>query len=386
MKIYMVATEPSGDALAADVIDKLRETDRAVEIVGVGGKLMAQRGISSAIDISELAVMGLVEGLKIYKTVKEKVEETAANIIQQKPDCVVLIDSWGFMWRVAKRVRELGYKGPRIKLIGPQVWATRPGRAKVLADHVDHLLCIHKFEQPFYEPYGLDTTVIGNPALDRLEIGNAEVFRKKFDISADKRIVLLLLGSRKSEIRNVAPTLEAAAAAISKSADNVVIVCVAAGAVAEEVTVRSRSWNFPYLLSTDEDDKSDAFRAGTLALACSGTVTTEIAMQGVPLVVGYKIGWITWAIARLFLMKSKFITLMNVAVDKEIIPEFVQTRFVPRRVLYAARRLLEDASARESQVQAQYNALDKMGRGGLSAAEIAAEKILELSKASNTKH
>ncbi len=121
-------------------------------------------------------------------------------------------------------------------------------------------------------------------------------------------------------------------------------------------------------------------------MACSGTVTTEIAMQGVPLVVGYKIGWITWAIARLFLMKSKFITLMNVAVDKEIIPEFVQTRFVPRRVLYAARRLLEDASARESQVQAQYNALDKMGRGGLSAAEIAAEKILELSKASNTKH
>ena len=164
-KLYIVATEPSGDALGAELVDALRSRQSDISILGVGGTQLERRGIASLYDINDLAILGLIEGLKAYKLVKERVEETAQDIIKHNPDGVVLIDSWGFMWRIGQRLAELGYKGKRIKLVGPQVWATRPSRAKTLAANVDHLLCIHAFEQPFYEPYGLSTTVIGKSCL-----------------------------------------------------------------------------------------------------------------------------------------------------------------------------------------------------------------------------
>ena len=382
IKLYFVAAEPSGDALGADVIDAIGKLNDNVEYAGVGGSSMDKRGVESLFDITDLAIMGLVEGLRAYKLVKQRVEETARDIIERNPDAIVLIDSWGFMWRVGRRVAELGGKMPRIKLVGPQVWATRPGRAKTLSENVDHLLCIHSFEEKFYEPYGLPTTTIGNPALSRDLQGDGEALKQRIGVSNGKKTIGLLLGSRNAEIQRVAPVLEQAAERLCRGHSDRHVICVAADAQKAAIIDRSKSWEFPFSLITEDADKNDAFASFDIALTCSGTVTTEVAMQGAPVVVGYKIGWITWGIARAFLMKSKFITLLNVAADQQIAPEFVQTRFSVENLSLAAERLLTDESARQSQIDAQFAALDVMGRGGRPAADIAAEKILQLATSS----
>src|SRR5690606_15602589 len=177
--ILLVAAEDSGDALGADVIDALRAADPTVRISGIGGARMRERGAALDVDMSGLAVLGFVDGLKAFERVKRAVEAAGEAIITKDPDAVLLIDSWGFMWRLARFLKQRGHRAKRIKLIGPQVWATRPGRARVLAQWCNHLLCIHAFEQPFYEKWGLASTVIGNPALYRLKQGDAAAFRDR---------------------------------------------------------------------------------------------------------------------------------------------------------------------------------------------------------------
>lgn len=377
-RIFLVAAEDSGDALGADVIDALRTADPTVEISGIGGERMRERGAALDVDMSGLAVLGFVDGLKAFGRVKRAVEAAGDAIIKEDPDAVVLIDSWGFMWRLARFLKQRGHRAKRIKLIGPQVWATRPGRARVLAQWCDHLLCIHAFEQPFYEKWGLATTVIGNPALYRLKRGDAAAFRADFGLAAGKRIVGLLPGSRPSEIRRVAPSLVAACEALAKAGEDRLFVCVTAASVAAPVQEMARSWAFPHMLVTDDKRKPDAFASMEVAIACSGTVTTELAAQGAAIVVGYKLGWATWALARLFLMRSRFITLLNVAAGKEVAPEFVQTRLTPANVAGAAERLLSDTSALERQRAGQREALKVMAGPGRPAADIAAETILKL--------
>jgi len=378
MHLYFVAAEPSGDVLASEVIQKISITHPDTSFSGVGGSQMASLGITSLFDTKELAVFGLLEGIKAFKTVKARVEDTARDIVQKNPDAIVLVDSWGFMWRVAQRAKQLGYAGKRIKLIGPQVWATRAGRAKTLAAHVDHLLCIHDFEETFYRPHGLDTTVIGNPALERDSIGNGAAFRKSHAITEKDTLLLLLLGSRNSEIKTVAPVLIETANELCKRNSDVKVICVAADSVKDQISELSKTWQFPHALTTNNDEKLDAFAACDVALACSGTVTTEVALQNVPLVIGYKVGWVTWAIARLFLMKAKYITLLNVAADKEVAKEFIQTRFTTKRLLAALNSLLNSDEARHQQIEEQNKALEQMGRGGEGASSISARKIVEL--------
>jgi lipid-A-disaccharide synthase len=263
-----------------------------------------------------------------------------------------------------------------IKYIGPQVWATRPGRAKTLAGLVDHLICIHEFEAPFYAPFGLPVTVSGAPALSRIKQGDPAKFRARHALMAGEELLALLPGSRRAEIQRVSPVLEAAAAQLCAERSNLVVICMVARSVAPLVRQRAQAWTFPHRMIEDESEKEDVFAAAAVALAASGTVTTEVALQGTPVVVGYKIGWITWALARLFLLRTKFITLMNVVAGHEIAPEYVQTRFSAANITSAAAPLLDDPSARKRQIAAQEVALDKMGRGNRPAAEIAADAVL----------
>jgi lipid-A-disaccharide synthase len=375
-KIFLVAAEASGDALGADLAAALRARDPSLVLAGVGGPLMSAQGLPSQADVSGLAILGFVDGLLAYERVKHAVADTVAAILAAAPEVVVLIDSWGFTLRVARGVRQ---RAPHIKLvkyIGPQVWATRPGRAKTLAAAVDHLICIHDFEVPYYTPFGLRCTVCGHPAIGRFRPGDAAAFRARRAIAADERIVLVLPGSRASEIERVGPTLWRAAGLLRAGRSDLRIVTVAAQAVREAVVAQAPM----DALLVDETEKEDAFAAAHVALAVSGTVTTEVALQGTPLVIGYKLGWITWALARAFLFRSKYATLMNVAADAEVAPEFIQTRFTAGNIARAAANLLDDEAKRRAQTAAQNRALDLMGRGGRPAAEIAAESVLAESR------
>ena len=377
--VFLVAAEDSGDAFGADVIDALRAQDPSVRISGIGGERMRERGAHSDVDMSGLAVLGLIEGLKAYGRVKQAVEDTADAIMKADPDSVVLIDSWGFMWRVARALKLRGARAKRIKLIGPQVWATRPGRARVLAQWVDHLLCIHPFEQPFYVKWGLPTTVIGNPALHRLPKGDAAAFRQRHGIPPDADVIGLLPGSRKAEMRRVAPTLMEATRIVQARDPSRKVICMVAPSVVAEVEALAKAQSFPIVLVRDEAEKADAYAAMKVAIACSGTVTTELAAQGAAVVTGYKLGWITWALLRFFLFKSRFSALVNVAVNREVIPEFLQTSFSAKSIEQAAERRLSDPTILKAQQDGQREALRIMAGTGRPAAEIAAETILKLS-------
>jgi lipid-A-disaccharide synthase len=364
--------------MGADVIDALRAMDPAVRISGIGGRQMRERGVCSDVDMSGLAVVGLFEGLKAYGRAKEAVVDAAEDVAKADPDVVVLIDSWGFMWRLARALKLRGARAKRIKLIGPQVWATRPGRARVLAQWCDHLLCIHDFEQPFYKRWGLPTTVIGNPALSRMPKGDGAAFRKAHGIAAGTRLIGLLPGSRPAEIRRVMPTLVAAAEKLCGGHPERQVVCVIAGSIEAAVREAANGWKFPHILIVDVKEKADAFAAMEVALASSGTVTTELGAQGAAVVAGYKLGWMTWAILRAFLFRSPYTTLMNVAAGREIVPEFTQTTFTVDRLVRAAERLLSDPAALEEQRKGQREAIARMAGSGRPAAEIAAETILKL--------
>jgi len=377
--VFLVAAEDSGDAIGADVIDALRAMKPEVRISGIGGERMKSRGAESDVDMSGLAVLGLIEGLKAYGRVKKAVEDCAAVIAKADPDSVVLIDSWGFMWRLARALKQRSVRAKRIKLIGPQVWATRPGRARVLAQWVDHLLCIHPFEQPFYVKWGLPTTVIGNPALHRLPKGDSAAFRARHGIPADAPIIGLLPGSRNSEMRRVAPTLFDATGQAHRATPGSHVVCMVAPSVAAEVERQAKLQSYPVTMIRDEAEKADAFAAMTVAIACSGTVTTELAAQGSAVVTGYRLGKITWAILKAFLFKSKYSALVNVAVNREVIPEFIQARLRADVVAKAAIARLHEPALLEAQRQGQREAIRIMAGDGKPAAVISAETILKLS-------
>jgi lipid-A-disaccharide synthase len=376
MRAFLVAAEASGDALGADLIRALREREPAVEIAGVGAAAMAHEGVRSAIDVSGLSVFGLVDGLKIYARVLRAVQATADAAIAFNPDLVVLIDSWGFTLRVAQRLRVLRPDIRLVKYIGPQVWAARAGRAKTLARLVDHLICIHDFEVPYYAPLGLACTVCGHPAIGRARAGDGAAFRARHGLDPDELLLLVLPGSRRAEIRRVGPFLWDAAGLLRERFPRLRVAAVAAQPVAESV----RAQAIADALIVGEEEKEDAFAAASVALAASGTVTTEIALQGAPMIVAYKLGWITWALARFLLFKARYVTLLNVAADREVVPEFLQTRLTARNLAAAAGRLVADPQARQAQVAAQNGALAKMGRGGRPAAEIAAEAVLKVAQ------
>lgn len=377
--VMLVAAEASGDERGAGLARALRRRlGEGVRFVGVGGARMAAEGVDSPFDIAELSVLGLVEGLMAYPKVVRRVKETVAVAAREKPDVAVLIDSWGFTLRVAHGLRKLDPALPLIKYVGPQVWATRPGRAKTLAHSVDHLLSIHAFDAPYFEAEGLPVTFVGNSALS-LDFSEARPERLRAEIGAGAAdpILLILPGSRPAEIERVLPAFEAAAAQLKAERPDLHLVIPAAPTVADMVKASVAGWSHRAHVLEGEAAKLDAMKAATVALACSGTVTTQLALAGVPMIVAYRIGPVTYAILKR-LVRTRFITLFNIAADAAVAPELIQDECNGPALAAEVARRLDDDVLRRAQVRAQYAALDVMGRGGPDPDDAAAEAVLKL--------
>ena len=246
LKIMLVAAEASGDALGAGLARALKaRLGEGVAFVGTGGPKMAAEGVASPFDIVELSVLGWIEGLRAYGRVKARVADTVALAARERPDAVVLIDSWGFTIRVAKALRADLPGTPLIKYVGPQVWASRPGRAKTLAGAVDHLLALYAFDAPWFERAGLPTTVVGSPAL-HVDMAGADGarFRRTRGIAPDAPLLLVLPGSRPSEISRMTLVYEQAVAQLKQAEPALQVAVVAAGTVAEDVAGRVATWPF----------------------------------------------------------------------------------------------------------------------------------------------
>ncbi|HYD44527.1 MAG TPA: lipid-A-disaccharide synthase [Phenylobacterium sp.] len=378
LTVMLVAGEASGDALGAGLAKALRQRlDEGVRFVGVGGARMAEQGIESLFDIAELSILGLWEGVKAYPRVVRLADATAALARRERPDVAVLIDQWGFTLRVAQRLRRQLPGTLLVKYVGPQVWASRPGRARTLAQAVDHLLAIHAFDAPHFEREGLATTFVGNPALAR-DFSQADPARLRAHIGAGEGdpILLVLPGSRPSEMKNVLPPFADAARRLLAERPDLRVVVPVAETVAASVRADVAGWGERAFV-VDGALKDDAMLAGTAALACSGTVTTELALAGRPMVVGYRIGRLTY-LALKALIRTRFITLFNIAAQDFVAPEFIQDDCNGPALAKAVGALLDDPERRAAQAAAQDAALEKMGRGGPDPSELAADTILRL--------
>jgi lipid-A-disaccharide synthase len=377
--MLVTAEASSGDALGAALARALKTRLAAdTRFVGVGGAAMAREGIESPFDVRELSIVGMFEGLMAYPKVVKRVAETAALAAREKPDIAVLIDSWGFTLRVAQALRRQTPDLPLIKYVGPQVWATRPGRAKTLANTVDHLLAINSFDAPYFEAEGLTTTFVGASTL-ALDLSGADPRRVRDAVgaSADAPILLVLPGSRPGEIERLSRPFADAVVRLVAERPALRVVVPAAATVSDLVKAKVGAWKTKATIIEGDQLKYDAMKAATVALACSGTVTSELAMAGCPMVVAYRLSEIGYWVLRA-VYRQRHITLFNIAAGETIAPEFVQHDCTGAKLAKAVGERLDDPALRARQIAAQSAILEKMGRGGPDPAEIAADVVVRM--------
>jgi lipid-A-disaccharide synthase len=382
LTVMLVAAEASGDDRGARLAQAIRRRAPDVRFVGVGGDGLRAEGVDSPFDIADLSILGLWEGLKAYPRVVRRADQAAAVAARETPDIAVLIDSWGFTLRVAQRLRRLDPDLPLVKYVAPQVWASRPGRARTTAAAYDHLLTIHVFDAPFFEAEGLPVTFVGDATL-ALDFSGGDPARLRAAIGAgpDDPILLVAPGSRPSEIERVLPPFEDAVNRLKAARPDLHVVVPAAPTVAAMVQARVAGWPHRAHVLEGEAEKRDAMKAATVALACSGTVTTELALAGCPMVVGYRLGALTYALLKL-LIRTKYVTLFNVAAQDFIAPEMIQGECNGSALAREVAMRLDDPALRARQVERQDGALVRMGRGGPDPSEAAADAVLRLARRS----
>jgi len=377
--VYIVAVENSADHLGAELIQHIQAQKSGVTIMGVGGTAMAAEGAQSQIDISGLAILGFVEGLKSYPIILDRVNAVITSVISQAPEAVILIDSWGFMIRVAKGLKKAGYSGTIIKYLAPQVWAMREGRSKILAQYVDHLMTIHSFDAPYFEKHGLPVSYVGNPIFDTdYHQGDGEGLRREFGIAPKDEVVSVYFGSRLSEIQQLAKPFADAVTMLKAQRPRLKLVSPVSDSIATDVNaVAGEDLRLQNIILLPESRKFDVFAASDVALACSGTVTTQLACAGVPSVVSYRLNGLTYMAAKR-LYKPSYISIVNIAADEALMPEFVQGDVTGEKLSAAVTAYLNDPDLREKtsrKLMAQTDAMK--GKGGF-ASERAALTVLDI--------
>lgn len=377
--IMLVAGEPSGDALGGQLIQGLRSlAPQGLRIVGVGGSHMRAAGLQTLFSLNDTSVMGLREVVPRIPRILMRMRQAANFAVKEQPDIVVVIDSPDFTHNVAKRIRKRAPDMKIVDYVAPQVWASRPKRAEKMAKFFDHVLCLLPFEVPFFQNVGLPATFVGHPVIERAPpAGSGAAFRARHGIAPEDRLLVLLPGSRLSEIRFLWPVFTAAVARAEESTGALKVVIPTVATVAARVRQLAADWRPDVLVTEDQQDKLGAFEGADVALAASGTVSTELALAATPMVIGYRVGDLTAAIARRYI-KVPYITLVNLILKREAIPEFVQEECTAENLSGELVRLLTNPAARVAQVTASAEAVNALGLGGETPSVRAARAVLKL--------
>lgn len=375
--IMLVAGEPSGDALGGQLIEGLKAlTHGQVRVIGVGGPAMRAGGLQSLYPLDDTSVMGLREVVPRIPKILARVRQAAEFAAKMRPDITVTIDSPDFTHRVAKAIRR---KAPDLKLVSyvaPQVWASRAGRAKKMATYFDHVLCLLPFEVPFFADAGLKATFVGHPVVERAPTaGLGAAFRAEHGIGAGERILALLPGSRVNEIRFLWPVFRQAIELAEAKTGKLRVVLPTVPNVAARVRALVAAWDHPVIVVEDSREKFAAFEAADVALAASGTVSTELALSATPMVIGYKVGKLTAMIAKRYI-RVPFITLVNLILNRRAIPEFVQDECTPENLSAELVQLITNPAARVAQVTASAEAVRALGLGDERPSLRAARAVL----------
>lgn len=380
--IFIVAGEPSGDVLGGALMAALAQrTGGKVRFAGIGGPRMAEQGLRSLVPIEELAIMGMVEVLPRARRLLRRIRETADAIIAMQPRAVVTIDSSGFTWRVARRLRERGVTMPLIHYVAPMVWVWRPENAEKIAGLYDHLMTLLPFEPPYFTKVGLACTHVGHPVIESgAGSGDGAAFRARHGIAPETRLLCLLPGSRRGEVKYLVPVFRATVERLRRRIGEFRAVVPTIDLVAPAIERAMRDWPVPVTIVRAE--KYDAFAASDVALAASGTVALELAMAGLPAVITYRSNRITEWLARRY-VKAPYANLINVVLDRMLVPELLLEDATPDRLSSAVADLFEDESARAAQVSGYRDGLALLGQGGMSPSLRAADQVLAVIAAHN---
>lgn len=379
MKLFLIAGEPSGDALGAALMAGVKALVPDVTFAGVGGPLMEAEGLKSLFSMEDLSVMGLLEVLPKYAHLKRRIRETAEAVITAEPDALITIDSPDFCLRVAALVRASRPGQKTIHYVAPTVWAWRPGRAAKMAPLIDHVLALFPFEPPFMEAAGMGCTFVGHPvvAQPRATPAEAAAFREGHAIGPDQPLLLCLPGSRQGEVTRLLPRFAQAIGALHDRHPGLRVVLPTVRGVAPLVRETTARWPQPPLVLEGATDKRAAFAAATLALAASGTVSLELAANRVPMAIAHDFNRLTW-----WLMKRAAlidtVTLVNIVAETRAVPEFLGPACQPGPIAEALDRLVTDPSARAAQIAAADLTMERLGQGGEAPGLRAARAVLAL--------
>lgn len=378
LNIMLVCGEPSGDALGAQLMAGLKQLagDR-IRFSGVGGLAMAREGLTSLYSLDATAVMGLREVVPAIPKILRRVRNVVDFACRTRPDVVVVIDSPDFTHRVAQGIRKRDPSIRTVDYVAPQVWASRAYRAKKMATYFDLVLALFPFEVPFFEKYGLKAAFVGHPVIERAaRITGGAALRARLGVAADAPLLVLCPGSRTSEIRFILPVFRQAVALLSARIPGLVTVLPTVPHVAGKVRAATADWPTVLHITESEADKYAAFDAADVALAASGTVTAEIALSHTPMAVAYKVGGLTFFLSR-FLMTVTHITLINILLGREAVPEYLQSRATPENLADAVERLFGDKAARLAQTQAMTEFGRLLGEGDEAPSLRAARVLLD---------
>jgi lipid-A-disaccharide synthase len=374
--LYLVAGEASGDTLGARLVAALRSARHGLDIAGIGGERLAEQGLASLFPMRELALMGLLEVLPRLNRLKQRLDATVADIAARRPALLVTIDSPGFTLRVARRVRRLGI--PVVHYVAPQVWAWRPGRVRDLAQQVDRLLCLLPFEPAFFRGAGIDARFVGHPVLDNgADQGDAARFRARHGLPPAARTIIVMPGSRRTETARLLPLFGATLQRLAATHPGLLPVVPLAAPVAGRVAAATAAWRPAPILIDDLAGKHDAYAAASIALVKSGTSSLELALAGVPMVVGYRVNWLTAQIFRR-IVKVRYASLVNLLADAPIVPELLQEYGTPETLSAALAGLLDDPGAVATQRAGFARALAQLRPPEGDPSTAAAAAVLDL--------
>ncbi|MDQ3624310.1 MAG: lipid-A-disaccharide synthase [Verrucomicrobiota bacterium] len=370
MKLYLVAGEASGDARGAELMRALHAAYPDFAFFGAGGPEMRRLAEGEFFDWAGEAVVGLWDVLKKYGYFRAQFRRMLGEILRRQPDALVLIDYPGFNLRLARAARAACPALKIIYYISPQVWAWNRGRIPKMARILDLMLCIFPFEKPLYEESGLETVFVGHPMLDSLAA-------KKTREPRDPGLVALFPGSRSKEVRKIFPVMLKSALLLCQRAPGLRFEAAAAspslaGMMQEQLQAHGISSDA--FCAVGLQNSHDLMQRATVGMVCSGTATLEAAFFELPIVILYKVAWLTSVVGKR-LVRVPFLGMPNLLAGKEIAPEFLQDAATPESIAAAVYRLGADPIALEEARRELAEVIVKLGEPG--AAQRAAAAICE---------
>jgi lipid-A-disaccharide synthase len=345
--VYLIAGEQSGDIIGARLMAALRAARPDLRFAGVGGPRMAAEGLASLFEMHELAVMGLLEVLPRIRRLSRLLRETVIDVRARRPAILVTIDSPGFTLRVLKQLKASGIS--RVHYVAPQVWAWRESRVRHFPGLWERLLCLLPFEVSFFAGHGLSASFVGHPVLESgADLGNAARFRAAHNLRSDSTVLIMMPGSRRSEVRRLLPVYAETLRLLAASNPGLVPVLPIASAVQSTVMKAAETWPVRPLIVTDIGEKHDAYAAASAALTKSGTSTLELALAGVPMAVTYRVNPLT-ALVAARLIRVKHVAMVNLLAGRAVVPELLQRDCTPHRLAATLQPLLDGTDAAAAQ-------------------------------------